>query len=123
MREIKFRAWLPTLNKMTYSGTIEQIVRWAPLGCTPVWLQFTGLYDDSGKEIYEGDILKIRNGTRYNYNVVFENGSFVLYHWNGDLDWDGSPGRWGLLSRVAELKCEIEINLQVIGSVYDTPKP
>jgi hypothetical protein len=60
MREIKFRYWDSFLKQMYYSdywiweewqGAIQQT--------TPdrITMQFTGMLDKSGKEIYEGDIL------------------------------------------------------------------
>ena len=80
MREIKFRAWNEKDEKMYYNGyfTIDN--------SEPSWLfesdkvsfhshfgtimQFTGLKDKNGKEIYEGDVLEI-NGIIG--EVVFDN--------------------------------------------------
>jgi len=62
MREIKFRAWLPTIKKMTYSHTLQELLHFPHPDEFPdntEWLQFTGLVDRNGKEIYEGDIVRI----------------------------------------------------------------
>jgi hypothetical protein len=58
MREIKFRAWdgkhmifgffnMPPQDQITKS--------WE-------YMQFTGLHDKTGKEIYEGDVLRTKDG-------------------------------------------------------------
>lgn len=89
-REIKFRAWLPCTSQMTHADTIEGIGKWAPLACTPVWLQYTGLKDKNNNEIYEGDIIKGAYN-EYLYVVEFKRGEFICekgIHILGKSLWD-----------------------------------
>ena len=85
MREIKFRAWDKKLKefndilRMTLDGDrIEE----DDYGNMPnmkddiILMQYTGLKDKNGKEIYEGDIVESGDGTA-KYKIVFEDGSFL----------------------------------------------
>ena len=78
MREIKFRAWHPSLKKMFYDCRVTSS-SWTDSsthfgGEHDTLMQYTGLKDKSGKEIYEGDILK---RSRY-YKVLWLNSGWHL---------------------------------------------
>ena len=74
-REIKFRAWHKDLKKMFKIGqiTLEKgtwnfepndrdfVGMSIPYQPSFVLMQYTGLHDKNGKEIYEGDIIRIKN--------------------------------------------------------------
>lgn len=66
MREIQFRVW--TGDGMVYN--IERTYDWETLKLdnNKYLMQYTGLHDRNGKEIYEGDIVEF--GT---YNKEYEN--------------------------------------------------
>ncbi|MEK6459172.1 YopX family protein [Heyndrickxia faecalis] len=136
MREIKLRAWDEELKRMFY-GTTEQFddslsFRFKHFETDePVYMQYTGLNDKNGKEIYEGDI--IVNGSvpgpcfgvkglflQTKYKVAMVNGCFVVecdpecvddhvfenYHLLFEMGCDGSS----------------ESIVEVIGNVYENPE-
>ena len=66
-REIKFRVWT---GREMINDIIIQHYKLYPI------MQYTGLKDKNGKEIYEGDIVK--GPTGYIFNVLFNEGSFKI---------------------------------------------
>jgi len=116
MRPIKFRAWDKYLNKMFYNGftlTVQNFLyEWRtiakPHKDSLVLMQFTGLLDKNGKEIYEGDVVRDFDG---NVGVV----EWVKDGWNVSGFWSSSqdePGR--AFSENAEF--------EIIGNIYENPE-
>jgi uncharacterized phage protein (TIGR01671 family) len=64
MREIKFRAWDKITNKMYYAiergSEFDKQLPFKEYLLNPIYIvmQYTGLKDKHGKEIFEGDIIK-----------------------------------------------------------------
>lgn len=106
MREIKFRAWdgeqmreiwslhypSKNVNVATYDHNGSEMLKGDYLKNVPV-MQYTGLLDKNGVEIYEGDIIDDHHGTIY-------------------------PMQWNyrLLATV------LESSVEVIGNIYENPE-
>ncbi len=91
MREIKFRAWckmgkcMVDVIQCSFGEWIAVPVQVAEdeweLEQLPwndiILMQYTGLKDKNGKEIYEGDIVSWNNQVGNQYEVYFINGKFM----------------------------------------------
>lgn len=72
--------------------------------------QYTGLKDKNGKEIYEGDIVKVLIGSIWHIGkVVYEHSEFTIDVTNNkQLEF----GRMGIIEKLTE----------VVGNIYDNPE-
>lgn len=119
-REIKFRAWNGTemsapfdITSITkddkYSGVVHEYRGMMDEGFFYLYeckiMQFTGLTDKNGKEIYEGDIL--RSDVYGNIEVWFEDGAY-LFGIKGKSD-----------SYLFQL---ISTTLDIIGNICENPE-
>ena len=106
MREIKFRAWDIEKKQMLHIHTL--FLKNKDEICPPgILMQYTGLKDKNGKEIYEGDILQIRFFEYDPDEVVFIYACFELY---------GKDGHY-----VCDLKQVYSVS-EVVGNIYENPE-
>lgn len=122
-REIKFRYWDTKKKLMNYCDTtyfdylskffIEYDYEHPEINEVHL-MQFTGLHDKNGKEIYEGDILQNAiNDRLFNWRIDFHNGGFKLR--NIGID--------GYLDEHRPLYNSIATERIVIGNIYQPPQP
>jgi len=121
-REIKFRAWDKRQKQMSYPFTLVELTQYEHIferkfpGFLAkfndlIWMEYTGLHDKNGKEIYEGDILRYTHkdlGHPVDYIVIFFEGAFVQ---DRPKDKRYTPDFW----------CDWD-SLEVIGNIYENPE-
>ena len=126
MREIKFRAWLKEEKKMVNVETIDftdksiqyleknefinaYLLRRMIFDDIEL-MQYTGLKDKNGKEIYEGDILFFRD-ENMKYIVVWQDAAFIIKSIE--------------IRKYSEKMCwldDTEICCEIVGNIYENKK-
>jgi hypothetical protein len=121
MKEIKFRNWDKETKEMMYpsddwgvgsdgsplffgEGGESGMDSWTVL------MQYTGLKDKNGVEIYEGDILRVDwRDSRYPVHNI------------GPVEWDEDGACWQL-GEGGSPKIDAKYNMEVIGNIYENPE-
>ena len=122
MREIKFRAWLKEERKMVNVETLFIGINRLCFGNSKTedlffrdfeeveLMQYTGLKDKNGKEIYEGDILFFRD-ENMKYIVVWQDTAFIIKSIE--------------IRKYLEKMCwldDTEICCEIVGNIYENKK-
>lgn len=100
MRTIKFRAWDKWTKKMAQPKDGDFIGWHSPSNwkdCYEV-MQYTGLNDKNGKEIYEGDVVMNNHGFKH------------LVEWTESYECEPC------------FSISKDVEVEVIGNIYETPE-
>lgn len=112
MREIKFRAWTEPENKMINWNSLLRMNLYnifvIPEQCGVILMQYTGLKDKNGKEIYEGDIIQTEELTAViEYSEIYA--EYITTNTN-QIQYEDEP--------LGDLRGE---EIEVIGNIYENP--
>ncbi len=112
MRELKFRAWSQAKTMMKWDELLKLRIHTVFVACQPGLnlMQYTGLKDKNGIEIYEGDIVQLQWIRNYTGIIEYKNGSFCLVCANKEL----------IVRAIGELY-EQHIIVVVVGNIYQNP--
>ena len=116
MKDLKFRAWDKQYKRMVrvnmilfdseeidYDDNLNEPKSWSRFNI----MQYSGLNDKNGNEIYEGDIIKVAN--KYIGKIVFYHGCFCFF--NDELYIKTSVGDWMQANE-----------REILGNIYENPE-
>ena len=111
MREVRFREWETERKSMVYSARedFDDMVGFRFLhteGGKRILMQYTGLKDKNGREIYEGDIVKYPHIQAFPdiWRVEFYKGSFVIAE---------------TIVKISLRELAHKENLEIIGNIFE----
>ena len=125
MREIKFRAWNGEMMSKPFSPTdltATEYRSWTDNDGVSVawptengscnnWMQYTGLKDKSGNEIYEGDIIQHQNeeADKTPYAVpTLSSTTWEIIYGIGDTEWLIGDNQYS--------------NIEILGNIHENPE-
>lgn len=139
MREVKFKMW--DGKKMHLNPMTDEKEEVLCLFGNGIWLQFTGLKDKNGKEIYEHDVLNFDwrlQATSELYAddcenikgvVKFQNGKYVVRFFNDSMSFDLSDVNQSTFERFwreAYVSAKDDYfkmtGFEVIGNIHENPE-
>lgn len=136
MREIKFRLWNNAGKKSKIFYDVDQVFeclkqqslfndenhRFNKLGYNHIvegssFMQYTGLKDKNGKEIYEGDIVKINGADRIYYIRWFDDMCFAFADIRSDY-----VNTFYECYNTHNNGFPCDTHIEVIGNIYENPE-
>ena len=115
-KEVKFRAWDKDKKKMHYGvetwDELPLIINLQGKYADWILMQYTGLKDKNGKEIYEGDIMKVLIGGYEEIGIVVFDEEKLIFAWRHPKD--------NIIYELYLLK-HFE-PFEVIGNIYENPE-
>lgn len=130
-REIKFRVWIEDrymsqnerdLLRLKSLQMGEYMVNYAGVKSTPIKvMQYTGLKDKNGREIYEGDILKVQLPMGGFWGDIKKQKTGLV---NYESDYGGFNVRWEYSRNQYHvlLTCDTAFEGEVIGNKFQNPE-
>jgi uncharacterized phage protein (TIGR01671 family) len=123
MREIKFRAWDKEKKQMTPSFNLWSLTEDENFNlCLDgygilypnrvILMQYTGLHDKNGKEIYEGDIVS---------EWFYPDFGIEKTRFEGIVEWFDS-GWFVKTKNVGEISLTDTAEIEIIGNIYENPE-
>ena len=127
MREIKFRAWHRKRRNMTSPMTLgflahEDIEMLRGYTTEYDWMQYTGLHDKNGKEIYEGDIVRFFFCADHPLATSPEEDSDITEMIDEVKFMDGGFFFWCEDVRNGAMLWRFNERCEVIGNIYENPE-
>lgn len=129
-REIKFRLWDDESHKWFIKGEdglVSNMVccdSWDMFDPDDYgWCQYTGLHDKNGREIYEGDIVRVQE--------TMDGGRIVCIEAIASVIWNSERGCWGcdgeFEGHLADYAFGTVLNFmgnvcEVVGNIHENPE-
>ena len=115
MRPIKFRAWDKKEKMMVGLGNLDEIMLLGAISTKSILdkyivMQFTGLKDKNGNEIYEGDLIKSGTKAVTPFEVIYKKNFGARFMLKG-ISHPHNKVIWKSLQKATKL--------EIIGNIYE----
>lgn len=130
-REFKFRAWDDINKEMVYpikpEINISGRASWWILKSYEHVMQFTGLQDSKGNEIYEGDIIRLDENPDILKGTEFHNSEDVSHHqiiWDAEraMFWDIRLEDGDSLAGHLDGDISFVVDGEIVGNIHQCPQ-